>query len=171
RARGADAEARSLLEHAVAAGTADALCREVLDEIASVATGLGPDIEATGLRFTYGEEFLAFRCRRCGRSWEQTFASAMCVLRVACPGDDARGCLQPEEAIALAARLEPELSPAQADAFDRHVATLVGTWHRDPALVALLTVGDVNVGECAEHEVMALALDAALAVLQEGGTA
>src|SRR5262249_37896366 len=44
RARGADAEARSLLEYAVAAGTADPLCREVLDEIASAAIGLGPDI-------------------------------------------------------------------------------------------------------------------------------
>lgn len=167
RARGAEGEARVLLEGAIAGGAADPLCYEVLNELAG-ARGLPPEIEATGLRFTYGEEHLAFRCQRCGHGWDQPAPSAMCLLTVRCPGCDLSGRLDPEAAIMLVERLEPPMEPAAADALDQRLADVVGHWHRDPALAPLLTVGDINVGECAEHEVMALMLDAALATRSGG---
>ncbi|MFN8542696.1 MAG: tetratricopeptide repeat protein [Candidatus Binatia bacterium] len=169
RARGAIEEARAVLEAAIAAGVDDPLCRELLAELPPAAGWLGPDLEAIDLRFTYGEELMTLACRGCGRRFEQALPSAMCDLPVACPGCGARGRLDPETTIRLVTRLQPALPADQADALDRALVGVVGTWHSDPALAPLLAVGDVNIGACAEHELMAIVLDAALAAVPGEG--
>jgi tetratricopeptide (TPR) repeat protein len=165
RARGAVAEARVLLESAVAAGHDDPLARDLLAELP--APGFDAAIEAVGLRFDYGEEWLRLRCGRCGASWEHAVASPMCVVSVACGTCGVRGRFEPEDYVAAAARLHPPLPVTEADGVDRAAAALVRGWHEDPALARVLDVGGMNAGALAEHPLMSVVLDALLAAPSE----